>query len=319
MVTASTTALESHHSGHDQVICTLYEGDFQLGVAALINSIVRGGFRGLFWIGNRGDLPPWTTQLTCREDGLFQIGDALLGFETIDSQRHFGQFKPEFMSSIVDRGIARMHLWYFDPDITVRCEWSFFERWVRHGVCICQDMTTSSMASNHPLRCEWVELASNAGWDVPFRQQERYYNSGFVGLDIEYRAYLDTWKAAVRLANASGVKHDQFQKGRPGHHEHRRHVRSGAADHARPRRHGLGNRRLHHAPRAWAQKAMAEKIHSLRSRRRSSGQRRQALHPLRRWAHSPLHPRKVEENVLVYSDCHADRPVLPPQFLNPMA
>jgi hypothetical protein len=213
MVTASTTALESHHSGHDQVICTLYEGDFQLGVAALINSIVRGGFRGLFWIGNRGDLPPWTTQLTCREDGLFQIGDALLGFETIDSQRHFGQFKPEFMSSIVDRGIARMHLWYFDPDITVRCEWSFFERWVRHGVCICQDMTTSSMASNHPLRCEWVELASNAGWDVPFRQQERYYNSGFVGLDIEYRAYLDTWKAAVRLANASGVKHDQFQKG----------------------------------------------------------------------------------------------------------
>ena len=198
---------------YDQVICTLYEGDFHLGVAVLINSIVNGGFRGLFWVGNRGDLPPWTAQLTRREDGLFQIGDALLGFETIDSARHFGQFKPEFMSSVIGKGIARKHIWYIDPDITVRCGWEFFERWVRHGVCLCQEITMGIMASNHPLRCEWMELARTAGWGEPFRQQERYYNSGFMGMNIEHRAYLDTWKAALRLANASGVKQDQFQKG----------------------------------------------------------------------------------------------------------
>ena len=198
---------------HDQVICTLYEGDFHLGVAVLINSIVTSGFRGLFWVGNRGDLPPWTAQLTRREDGLFEIGDALLGFETIDSARHFGQFKPEFMSSVIDRGIARRHIWYIDPDITVRCGWEFFERWVRHGVCLCQEITMGIMASNHPLRCEWMELARVAGWDEPFRQQERYYNSGFVGMNIEHRAYLDIWKAALRLANTAGVKQDQFQKG----------------------------------------------------------------------------------------------------------
>jgi len=198
---------------HDEVICTLYEGDFHLGVAVLINTIVRGGFRGLFWVGNRGVLPEWTAQLTRRDDGLFQIGDALLGFETIESNRHFGQFKPEFLTSVIEKGIARRHIWYFDPDITVRCDWSFFQRWVRHGVCICQEHAMGNMPSNHPLRCEWIELARNAGWGEPFRQQERYYNSGFVGMHIENRAYLGTWKAAVRLANSAGVKRDQFQKG----------------------------------------------------------------------------------------------------------
>jgi hypothetical protein len=198
---------------NDQVICTLYEGDFHFGVAALINSIVKGGFRGLFWVGNRGELPAWTAKLTRREDGLFEVGDALLGFEAIESSRHFGQFKPEFMSRTIEKGIAKKHIWYFDPDITVRCEWSFFERWVRHGVCICQEITMGTMPSNHPIRCEWMELARNAGWGEPVRQQERYYNSGFVGMDIEHRSYFETWKAAVRLANSAGVKQDQFQKG----------------------------------------------------------------------------------------------------------
>jgi hypothetical protein len=197
----------------DEVVCTLYEDDFHLGVAVLINSIVRSGFRGLFWVGNRGGVPPWTAQLSRSEDGLFQVGEARLGFETIESHRHFGQFKPEFLTDTIIKGIARKQIWYFDPDITVRCEWTFFERWVRHGVCMCQEYTMGTMASNHPLRCEWTELTCAAGWGAPLRQQERYYNSGFVGLDIQHVGFLETWKAAVRLANSSGVEQDQFQKG----------------------------------------------------------------------------------------------------------
>ena len=117
------------------------------------------------------------------------------------------------MNSIIDRGIARKHIWYFDPDITVRCGWEFFERWVRHGVCICQETTMGTMPSNHPLRCEWMELAREAGWGEPFRQQERYYNSGFVGMSIEHRTYLDTWIAAAGLATSTGVEQDLFMKG----------------------------------------------------------------------------------------------------------
>ena len=197
----------------NQVICSLYEGDFHLGLAALINSITRGGYRGLFWIGCRGILPPWTAKLHRRPDGLFEVGDALLGFENIDPARHFGQFKPEFLLRTIEQGIATQHIWYFDPDITVTCNWNFYEMWVRHGISICQEITMGTMPSNHPIRCAWMELARNAGWGEPKRIQERYFNSGCVGLDIQHRAFLQQWIAAVRLANDSGVKRDQFQKG----------------------------------------------------------------------------------------------------------
>ena len=215
---AETTALSAMPpAGHDQVICSLFEGDFHFGLAALINSIVRGGFKGLFWIGCRGELPTWTRPLKRRDDGLFEVGEALLGFETIEGSRHFGQFKPEFLKSIIDRGIATRHLWYFDPDITVRCNWDFFEMWVRHGVCLCQEIIMGTMPSRHPIRAEWMRMAREAGWGEPRREQERYYNSGFVGLDIAHRSFIDQWIAAVRLANSNGVAVDQFQKG--GRHQ----------------------------------------------------------------------------------------------------
>ena len=89
---AETTALSAMPpAGRNQVICSLFEGDFHFGLATLINSIVRGGFKGLFWIGCRGELPPWTRPLKRRDDGLFEVGEALLGFETIEGSRHFGR------------------------------------------------------------------------------------------------------------------------------------------------------------------------------------------------------------------------------------
>lgn len=197
----------------DQVICTLFEGDYSLGLATLINSIVRGGFRGLFWIGFRGGLPAWTADLKRRTDGLFEVGEALLGFEELQTGSHFGQYKSVFLSSIADREIAKKYLWYFDPDITVKCEWRFFEKWARHGVCLCQDDGYGFMPSRHPLRCAWIELAHESGWGEPRNALSQYFNSGFVGLDVMHRSFLAQWLAAVQLARQSGVKPDQFQKG----------------------------------------------------------------------------------------------------------
>jgi len=194
----------------DEVICTLFEGDYHMGLAVLANSLLNAGFRGLFWVGYRGSLPPWIDQLTRRADGLFQIGEALLGFELIVSKRHLSQLKPDFMSRIFEQGIARKSLWYFDPDITVRCEWSFYQRWVSNGVCLCQENNMGTMPSNHPLRCEWIEIARNAGWGEPVRQQERYFNSGFVALKIEHAQFLEIWSKAATLANAEGVDHGSF-------------------------------------------------------------------------------------------------------------
>ena len=201
-------------SGHEQVVCSLFEGHYHLGVATFINSTVRAGFRGLFWMGCRGQLPPWTSRLERREDGLFRVGDALLGFETIQGSRHLAQYKPEFLLSLIDRGISSKYVWYFDPDITVRCDWDFFERWARYGVCLCQEVTMGTMPSRHPYRCEWTDLARAAGWGEPVNQQERYFNSGFVGMDIAQRAFPQQWTEAILLANRSGVDPGDFRKRR---------------------------------------------------------------------------------------------------------
>ena len=158
-------------------------------------------------------MPPWTKRLERNEQGLFRVGKALLGFESVKDGRHLGQFKPEFLSQVIDRGIASKYIWYFDPDITVRCEWGFFERWARHGVCLCQEIIMGTMPSRHPFRCEWIEMARKADWGETHREQERYFNSGFVGMDIAHRDFLNQWIAAIRLANRNGVKPDQFQKG----------------------------------------------------------------------------------------------------------
>lgn len=198
-------------AGHQEVIFSLYEGDYHLGLAALINSLVRAGFSGLFWIGCRGAPPPWTSRLPRRPDGLFQVGNALLGFEVITADRHFGQFKPEFFLSLIDRGIAVKYLWYFDPDITVRCDWEFFQRWVRYGVCLCHDATITHIPARHPFRAAWTEMACSAGWGEPVNQQEWYFNSGFVGLDVAHRDFPAQWNAAVKLANRNGVDPGRFQ------------------------------------------------------------------------------------------------------------
>jgi hypothetical protein len=209
---SETRIQASSQASSDQVICTLYEGDYHLGVAVLINSIVTSGFRGLFWVGHRGELPPWTAQLKRREDGLYPVGEAMLGFESISDSAHFAQWKPDFMASLFDRGIARKNLWYFDPDITVRCSWEFYERWVERGVCLCQEITMGTMASDHPIRQEWIDLAREAGWGEPVRRQERYFNSGFVGLKIEDREFLGQWSRASQLAANSGVSQDLFSQ-----------------------------------------------------------------------------------------------------------
>ena len=210
----ASVPLDSIPPTDDQVVCTLFEGDFHYGVAALANSLIRGGFRGLIWAGFRGELPPWTTNLRKLSNGLFDVGGAILGFEEIETHKHFTQFKPEFMATLFRKGLARKNLWYFDPDITVRCSWSFFEQWVEYGVALCQDITMGSMPFNHPIRCKWMQVARAAGWDDPPSDQQRYYNGGFVGLTVDRLSFLTIWQRALELAYSHGVPPDVLKKGR---------------------------------------------------------------------------------------------------------
>jgi hypothetical protein len=208
--TLDQTREEAIHSPllptHDQVVCTLFEKDFHYGVAALLNSIVKGGFRGLIWAGYRGELPAWTRKLPKLPNGLFDLGGASLAFEQIATGIHFTQYKAEFLKTLLHKGVAKKYLWYFDPDITVRCSWAFFEQWVQCGVSLCQDITCGTMPSRHPVRYAWIDLVRSAGWGSPVTEQERYYNGGFIGLGVKGESFLTTWQEALDLAYANGIQ-----------------------------------------------------------------------------------------------------------------
>jgi hypothetical protein len=208
------SAQKSEFVGHDQVVCTLFEGHYHIGLAVLLNSMLHGGFNGLVWAGYRGSLPPWTTQLQEIGPERFELANgASLQFEKLNITTHFTNYKPDFMLDLIHRGIATKLLWYIDPDITVRCSWQFFERWAGFGIALCSEIINGSMPERHPLRCMWVQAAQRAGWGEPTSPQLRYFNGGFIGMNIADASFLERWKKAMELAEHVGMDPSAFMKG----------------------------------------------------------------------------------------------------------
>lgn len=202
----------------DNVICSLFEGDYHLGIAVLINSTVRAGFRGIFWVGYKGGLPPWTQGLQRIEENAFLICDGVtLVFEKIDTPWHLTNYKPEFMLSIMRRNIALRRLCYFDPDIVSQASWQFYERWLNFGVALCEESVNGTMPSNHPLRLGWIEAMGKIGWKAPVRSLSRYYNGGFVGVTRENLGFLELWKVILNTAADDGLDLNIFMTGSREH------------------------------------------------------------------------------------------------------
>lgn len=198
----------------DEVVCTLFEGHYHLGAGALLNSLLNGGFKGLFWAGYRGELPPWTAHL--REIGpeLFEVPNgARIQFARCCPEMHFTNYKPSLMLDLIRSGVATKFLWYFDPDITLRCSWEFIRKWAEFGIALCSDVTNGYMPERHPVRCMWVNAAKDAGWGEPLTAQTRYFNAGFVGLNIAFTAFVERWKQAIELAAHRGMDLKIFMTG----------------------------------------------------------------------------------------------------------
>jgi hypothetical protein len=197
------------------IVCTLFEGDYHFGVAALINSMVAAGFAGSIVVGYRGAPPPWVEGLErIGPSDVFAVGEATrLKFTVIDSETHFSDLKAAFMLSLIRDNPGFELISYFDPDITIRCAWRFFDDWVSRGVALCEDVTNATMPANHPIRLAWVDVATAAGFAAP-RTLSRYYNAGFVGLPAANAGFLQIWQTFIDIAGSRGADLGRLRSGR---------------------------------------------------------------------------------------------------------
>jgi hypothetical protein len=188
-------------------ICTLFEGNYHFGVAALINSLARQGFKGSFYVGYRGILPEWSHSATADSslgyDGattLILNADLKVHFLPVTVTYHLTNYKPVFMLDLFAGPCKDMErIAYFDPDIVVKCRWEFFETWMSHGVALVHEVVNNDMPPSHPIRKEWEKVVLLSD-NVVTRQLSSYINAGFFGVAKPYIEFLELFRDIMDVA-----------------------------------------------------------------------------------------------------------------------
>lgn len=189
------------------VICTLFEGNYHYGLAALTNSLYNNGYHGDIYAGFQGDLPKWASSvkpnLSLNWPGAttLTIADGLnLHFLPLEVDFHLTNYKPQFMLRLLQGpasdadGIA-----YFDPDIVVKCNWQVFEDWMTYGVALVHELVMHDFPPSHPLRKQWENVIAKANRTVT-RQLHHYINAGFCGILKENYEFIRTWADILVVA-----------------------------------------------------------------------------------------------------------------------
>jgi hypothetical protein len=190
------------------VVVTLFEGDYHLGAAVLINSLCAAGFDGTVVCGHRGAPPPWAPAAR-------QLGKVTVEFVALETSAHLTNYKPEFLLDVwMTRHPAADHIFYFDPDITIRAPWSFFVEWSGYGVALVEDVN-SPLPESHPRRGAWRRCLAHRHRPVR-RETSLYVNGGFIGLARAQEGFLREWREAMALVGAEigGLEHSMFSFGR---------------------------------------------------------------------------------------------------------
>lgn len=185
------------------IVCTLFEGQYHYGVAALLNSLYVNGYKGNVYIGYRGDLPPWATDAKPENNPdwsgvktLEPIKGFGIHFIPVITTRHLTNYKAQFLLALMkytDTGI-----FYFDPDIVIKCNWSFYEEWIQYGVALVQEIASNSVSPNHPKRARWRQVIEACGKKVE-RELHHYYNGGFCGVSKGNEEFIDTWERVMEI------------------------------------------------------------------------------------------------------------------------
>lgn len=191
---------------YKHIVTTLYEGHYEYGVGALVNSLVSADFEGLICVAYKGNLPFWFPQLqsTKESEQLYKIGEKVwLRFDEINVDMHFGYFKPYYLKQMTETYPESKGWFYFDPDIIVIGKWSFYEDWIKSGVAICQDSNYSILYWNHPWRNIWRAdfKSSDRGVDKTLNY---YINSGFIGVNEQHFEIINRWIEVNEVYKALG-------------------------------------------------------------------------------------------------------------------
>ena len=186
-------------------LCTLFEGNYHFGVAALSNSLIAAGYQGELWVGYRGALPGWIVDAPGydRATGRLPVGGGLtLCMIELDTPLHFTYYKPTFIREMFERHTPSADVVaYIDPDIVLKCDWQAFTGWFSEdGISLSEDVNWCFPA-RHPKRLLWNRFFEPHG-AIPCRTLERYYNAGFIGVSRRHFEFLDLWRRLCDLVVA---------------------------------------------------------------------------------------------------------------------
>ena len=192
-------------------LCTLFEGHYHYGVAALANSLLANGYEGDLWVGYRGELADWVTRHGGydRSTGELRAGERFsLRFVKLETPLFFAYYKPTFMREVLDKHAPQAQaVAYIDPDIVLKCPWPNLHAWFEGGIALIEDVNWN-LPARHPKRLMWSSWFAPHG-AVPRRSVERYYNSGFIGVPREHADFLALWSWLCDLVNTfnDGLQH----------------------------------------------------------------------------------------------------------------
>ena len=200
-------------AGGDPEVCTLFERDYHYGVAALINSLFHKGFLGIFWAGYKGDLPFWASGAESR--GAYmekKIQGITIRFVEIKENVFLNNYKPQFMRMILQTLSQKCEsLFYFDSDILIKAPWDFFEKWIEHGIAVCEDMIEINPL--HPIRLIIKKFYEDQGFS--FLRECSYINSGCVGVKRGSIDLLESWEAMMQKSSGLGYSMTSFSLNAP--------------------------------------------------------------------------------------------------------
>ena len=189
------------------VVCTLFEGHYSYGLAALINSLYKNGFKGEIYAGYKGVLPPWAS--ACHKNDVIEdfncltlkiSNDICVHFLKVETDYHFANYKPRFMLNLWN-GPAKNadNIFYFDPDIVSKCAWSFYEQWAQFGVALVHEIIWNDMPSNHPKRELWQTVTKAMNIET-LNSLTSNINSGFVGINKLQIEFLELWLSLIEYS-----------------------------------------------------------------------------------------------------------------------